>query len=173
MRINKKAQISHTVLKSILWFFFLIVVLLSIVFLVRGYITVVIDTKDIEADLFYNEVLFTKGGISYYDTIIDRVYPGIIDINKFNDDVFSKSISYGSTNYFISANLSLISPDGKEIGSFIYNEEWYKKWKPLTKRYLPGPGSATKIQKQSYVLVRQKEGIIPAILYAEIIYPNK
>lgn len=173
MRINKKAQISHTVLKSILWFFFLIVVLLSIVFLVRGYITVVIDTKDIEADLFYSEVLFTREGISYYDTIIDRVYSGIIDINKFNNEVFSRSISYGSENYFISANFSLIDQDGIEIGSFVYNEEWYKKWKPLTKRYLPGPGSATKIQKRSYVLVKQGTDIVPATLYAEIIYSNK
>ena len=173
MGINKKAQISHTVLKSILWFFFLIVVLLSIVFLVRGYITVVIDTKDIEADLFYSEVLFTKEGISYYDEVIDRAYPGIIDINKFNNEAFSRSISYGSDNYFISANFSLINQEGKEISSFIYNEEGYKKWKPLTKRYMPGPGSATKIQKQSYVLVKQGAGIIPAILYVEIIYPNK
>ena len=171
--MNKKAQTSHTVIKSITWFFFLIIILLSITFLVKSYIRTVIDTKDIEADLFYQEMLFTNNGITYQDEITSRNYPGIIDIDNFNLDTLNKSINYGPENYFIAADFNLRYLDGTLIKSFVYNEKWYDRWKPLTKKYLPGSGSADIVFKQIYVLVKQEEVIFPAILQVEIVYPNK
>ncbi len=170
---NKKAQTSNTIIMSISWFFFLIVVLLSVTFLVKGYLKTTIDIKDIEAELFYQEILFTNNGITYQDEITGRNYPGIIDLNRFNNEDFTKSLSYGKNNYFMSANLSLSSKDGTKIKSFVYNKEWYKKWKPLAKTFLPGTGGAKIIQKKSYVLVKKEELTFPAILYVEIVYPNK
>jgi hypothetical protein len=42
----------------------------------------------------------------------------------------------------------------------------------LTKTFLPGTGGAKMAKKTSYVLVRQNDKLIPAILEAEILYPN-
>jgi len=168
-----KAQTGYTIVKSFTWFLFLIIVLFSIIFLVKNHITLKADIKDIEADIFYQEVMFTKNGITYQDDLTRRSYPGIIDFNKFNKEVVTKTIYYGPENYFLAANFTLNHTDGKFIKSFLYNEEWYNRWKPLTKRFLPGSGSATLVKKQNYVLVKQQENIFPAILSLEIIYPNK
>ena len=65
---------------------FLIIVLLSVVYLVRSYITLKADIKDIEADIFNQETIFTKNGITYKDEITGRSYPGIIDFNKMQID---------------------------------------------------------------------------------------
>ncbi len=170
---NKKAQTSHTMFKSISWFIFLIIILLSVVFLVKNYVKMTIDIKDLEAELFYQESIFTNNGITYQDEITGRTYFGIIDIDKFNNRTFTKSISYGPTNYFMSANYTLKNKDNTLLKSFVYNKEWYEKWKPRAKTFWPGPGSATILKKQSSVLVKDKQNTIPAILYVEIIYPNK
>lgn len=168
---NKKSQTSHTIIKSIYWFVFLIIVLISIVFLVKGYINTKIDIKEIEAELFYQELLFTNNGIIYKDEITGRSYPGIIDIQRFNKDILDNSISYGKENHILAANITLNY--NKDTKYFIYNEEWHKRWLPRAKSRLPGSGGANIILKQSYVLVKENEKLIPGILQAKILYPNK
>jgi hypothetical protein len=169
---NKKGLVGFTATKLILWFLFLIVVLMSVRFLVKKNVDNSIDTKSVESDFFYQEMIYTNDGISYRDPITGRNYPGIIDINKFNSIVANKSVYYGTNNYYIAANFSLRLQTGDVIGSFVYNEEWFGRWKSLTKTFLPGTGGAKMAKKTSYVLVRQNDKLIPAILEAEILYPN-
>jgi len=172
MKLNKKAQTGHTIIKSITWFIFLIIVLLAITLLVKSHIQTTIDIKDIESELFYQELMFTRDGISYQDKLTTRTYPGIIDLSKFNKNTLIETVSYGKNNYFIAANFSLMKQDRTLIESFLYNEDWFKKWKPLAKTGLLGPGGATILKKQNYVLVKDTT-TYPAILNVEIIYPNK
>ena len=124
---NKKAQTGHTVVKTITWVIFLIIVMLMVVYLVRNYVKVKFDTKEIEAELVLNELILTNNGIIYKDNTISRYYPGIIDLNDFNQDTIDQIISYGPKNSFLAANISLTYLNNTIIKSIIYNEEWYTK----------------------------------------------
>ena len=55
------------------------------VILVKTYIVAEIDTQETQAGLFINNILNHKKGLSYYDEEMDRVYPGIISVDAFQD----------------------------------------------------------------------------------------
>jgi hypothetical protein len=170
MRVNKKGQTGHTMVKSIVWFIFLIIVLFSIVYMVRSNITQTIDIRNVEAEVFYHGSL---SALSLNDDIIDRTYMGVIDLNNFNQDYLEKKLNYGPHNTYMTANFTLFDKDVKMIKTFIYNKDAFNKYEPLTRSYIPGTGSATKVEKEVKVMINDNGKVYSGLLNITIIYPNK
>jgi len=51
-----------------------------------------IDTKVAEAGVFTQRIVYSPNGLSYHDPLSNKVYPGIIDLEKFNNPILDKSI---------------------------------------------------------------------------------
>jgi hypothetical protein len=167
--MHRKAQESFSSLIVITWFIFLIIALMSVVFMVRKYVNYSVDSKPIDAEIFAQDLLLAKGGIIHSDNITGRNYPWVIDQDKFTLEIINKTMSYGSNNYYIAANLSLLDKDGKNIKSVLYNELWYSRWKP---RAFSSFGDAVKLNKKKYVLIKQGDRIAPGYILMEIVYPK-
>jgi hypothetical protein len=167
---NKKGQTGHTIVKSIVWFIFLIIVLFSIVIFVRTNITNTIDIKNVEAEIFYYGSL---NALSFKEDLIERSYSGIIDLSTFNKDHLEKKIYYGEENYHMTAKFTLLDKSDKQVQEFIYNQDGFDKYEPLTKSTIWGPGSATKVLKELPVMIKEVDKSYPGLLKTIIIYPNK
>ena len=124
MKVNKKGQTGHTMVKSIVWFIFLIIVLFSIVYLVRSNITNTIDVKNVEAEVFYHGAL---NALSFNEDIIDRTYVGVIDLGNFDQEYLEKKLNYGPHNTYMTANFTLFDKEAKMIKTFVYNKDAFKK----------------------------------------------
>jgi hypothetical protein len=170
MMNNKKAQTGHTIVKSLVWFIFLIIVLFSIVLLVRTNITNTIDIKNVEAEVFYYGSL---SALSFKEDLIDRSYNGIIDLNKFNNHNLESKIYYGEENYHMTAKFTLFDKSDNIIKEFIYNQDGFDKYEPLTKSTIFGPGSATKVLKEIPIMIKDNDKYYSGLLKSIIIYPNK
>lgn len=81
-----------------------------------------LETKGLEYDLLMNRLLYSPNSISYTDTTIGRTYPGIIDMNKFNEETLNKTFG-DSKRFGMKVNL------GKD--TIYYNKESYDEFQPL------------------------------------------
>jgi len=86
--INRKGQ-EH----GLWWFFYLgvmIIFVISVAFLINRVIDVSLETQDLEKHVLFSRFMLSPNSIFYTDPLIQRTYPGIIDMNKFNMETLEK-----------------------------------------------------------------------------------
>ena len=181
---SKRGQISEEVMLFIPRIIFLIAVLFAVVLLVKIFIITTIDINQVEANVLINRILYSKGGLAYYDKNIGRLYPGIVDLNKFRELSASNPnlldnlvISYGFDNPIIAAkitlkNMQLPNSQEKDWNNIVifYNKEKFEKWEPrILSTVKGGEGIVKSFKEQKYVIVRNGEKLMNGILEFYII----
>ena len=169
MKTNKKSQISSEVIYIIPKIIFLTAVLFAVVILVKVFLITAIDVRQVESNVLVNRLLYSRY-ISYFDEDLKRVYPGVIDLNKFqqltsNPNILdTATISYGSDNPIIAAKITLKQKSKDDVTIF-YNKERFDKWEPRALSTVKGgAGSIKAFEYQKYVLVKYGEKLSPGIL---------
>jgi len=175
---NKKgtSSISEHVLLWIPKFVYLVIVVLSVVFLVRMLVVSNIDSTEAEARIFANRIFYSPNAVSYVDPELGRAYPGIIDADKFksmeNSDLTFldiTSLSYGKENRLIAAKLRLKNFESGEEHNVYYNKENYLYWEPRTIHGVSGSGSVNSVDEQRYVTIKSGEKFTSGKLIINII----
>lgn len=154
---------------------FLIVALFAVVILVKSYIITNLDVRDVEHNVLESRLLYSRNGLSYFDSEISRLYPGIIDVEKFqslslkNPNALDEmSMSYGAENPIIAAKISLVTSEKESIA--YYNKDKYDKWEPRSlSGVIGGSGSYKSYAVKKYVLAKDGERIMPALLELKVI----
>jgi len=157
--MNKKGFLGFDIPYFIPKIFFLVIVVLSIVFIVRGFVVTQIDTRSAEGHILINRMIYSPNGIIYYDTSIDRYYPGIIDLNNFNTERLEKTISASD---YIGAKLTLLNKNK----TVFYNEAIYNKYFFQT---TVKEGGAKEISTKLYILIRENEKLSSDILNVSVV----
>lgn len=159
---------------------FLIAVLFAVVLIVKVYIITNVDIREAEANILINRLLYSKNGLSHYDESIKRVYPGVIDLDKFKqlsmnnpNALDSVVINYGSDNPIIAAKITLRGIDtykGDPEIIVYYNKDRFDKWEPRTLSSIRGgAGTVKAFKEQNYVLAKEGDVVTPKILEFYII----
>jgi hypothetical protein len=163
----KKSEVSHEMIFAIIRVIFLTAVLFSVVLLVKSFFVQSISTKDIEATIFFNRILYGQGGILWEDKETGRVYTGIIDLKAFEGAsryLDQYLASYGDSP-LLASKLTLKRKGQQDIIAY-YHQEQFNRWEP---RALPsvegGSGSITSYENEAYVLIFDGEKFSPGSLY--------
>ena len=132
---KKKASISF---QSLIWVFriiFIIIMCFSVIFMIGAFISTHIDVFEAEADIFFQRLVHSKNGISYYDEEIDRLYSLVIDIDKIKSDSFEeelgKAIYYGDENKQVGARIHVQDLEKNINITLFYNKDFYHYPLPL------------------------------------------
>ena len=150
---------SFNVINFIPKIIFLTVVVLSIVFIVRGFVVIEVDVSATESYILINRFIYSPNLFIYYDAGLERNYPGTIDLDKFTDATASKLPNRG----YIAAKLDLSYLDKKK--SVHYNEDVFERFK-----YQAGiSGGSQKFSSKNYVLVEDKGKFIPGTLEITVV----
>ncbi len=168
---NKKSVISGEMIMAIPQIIFLVAVMFAVVILIKVFIITHIDVRQVDANIFVNRILLSKGAISHYDEDIGRVYPGIISLERFQEisstnptNLDEEIMRYGTDNPILAAKMTLKRNGYADIIAY-YNKENFDRWEP---KVLPGvkggPGSVRAFEKQRYVLVKDGDTLFPGIL---------
>lgn len=156
--MNKKSQFSFNILHFILRILILIIVVFSVLYLVYSNVKREFDIFNTESDIVVQAVIYNPNGIFLFDKEINRLYPGIVDLAKFNqeylDKNFNKALYFGDENRHVGIKFTLKDFYGKSANSITYNKRWYDQWEPLAKTGYPGPGGAKIKSNQFFVLVK-------------------
>ncbi|MBD3259076.1 hypothetical protein GF371_00430 [Candidatus Woesearchaeota archaeon] len=171
-RMNKKGFTFNQLFK-LLELAFLLIIILSFVFLTRHTVQKSTDTSSAEAYSYLHSMLYSKNGILYHDSDIDRQYPGIIDVSRFNDIYLDSSMLLNlSENVELpAAKLALLDQSG-----MVREAYWHKKWydRLYPKAGGRGVGSPRQLYQDLYVLKRTAGGRLePAYLSIELIVPRR
>jgi len=171
MKFNKRALIAGEMIMTIPRIFLIIAILFAFVILVKTLIVTEVDTRQVEADILVNRLLFSTNGTLYYDKSIDRLYPGILDLKIFteislnNPNILDTEVmNYGIDNPIIASKITL-KQEGKEDIVAYYNKVQFDRWEP---KILPGirggAGSVKAFLKYRYVLIKDGDSISPGVL---------
>jgi hypothetical protein len=171
--LGRKSQTAMAVNEGmlILRLLFMVFVAMSIVVLVNKFVALNADVGPAERNILANRFLISPSCLAYTDKIIDRPYPGIIDLSRFNSTVLDSCIYFGKINNYAAANLTLqfIGPGTKM--SAVYNELGYAVFRP--KAGIEGAGGSTLFTDTRYVLVMDKGELKKALITIELLTPNK
>ena len=171
MKRKKRGEVSSEVLYFIPKIIFLTAVLFAVVILVKKFIIITTDIRPVESNILVRRLLYPNDGLSYFDSQLNRVYPGTIDLERFRllsqsnpNELDNSAINYGDSNAIISAKITL-RQQGKDDITVYYNKDRFDKWEP---RVLPGvkggAGSVKTFREQQYVLIKENEKISTGIL---------
>lgn len=143
-------------------FFLVLFIIFSIVFIVRSHFKVKIDILDAELNLLAHNMLYTPGGISYQDPITNRIYPGIINLEEFENTFtmssrLNQAFFYDKQPVFAAAFTLDIPQQNKRVEGVYYQKDWYDKWNPLSSSRLIGRGSVIKKKFTFDVLVKASD----------------
>ena len=165
---------------SIVWvgrIIFMLLVITVIILFVNFYSDINISSHQAETELFINRMLYSPQGISYYDPISGRLYPGIIDLTKFetktlpdsNKTLYTipslqKTMDFGLEKH-IGAEIFITDLSDVPLKLAYYNERVYQR----KEETIAGPGGVDVEYKEIYVLAKQENNLIPAILYLHVV----
>lgn len=157
MHVRKKGLMSFNMIVMIPRIIFLVIVLVSCVILIRLFVINEFETKELQADILVNGLLYSAGGVSWYDAETGRAFPEVIDVQQFSGRDFDHALFFSGNN-FMTAKIELFNRDFTTIGAGFYNRQWYENWEPLLTLNIPGIGKIVKIERQYPIIVRQPNG---------------
>jgi hypothetical protein len=100
------------------------------------------------------------------------VYPGIVDMNKFNDNTLDTNINY-PTKRHATASLTLINnQDGKVRAQAYLNKQQYENLETLINSKASGQGSAMSYTKDYPVTYELNGAYYYGTIIMEIVIPN-
>ncbi len=176
IKFSKRAQIDEGWIFLFYRFVIVCLVAIAMVILVKMYIVTEIDVQQTQVDLFTSNMLNMKQGVSYYDEILQRAYPGIILKSDFENSAdletrLNEQMDYGEYD-IIAAELTLFDAEQNKIGTVVYNSEWYERWITLAQTFWSGKGSATDHFINKTVLIKEDAMLSSGILQFHVVMPN-
>ncbi|MCB9362485.1 hypothetical protein H6504_03535 [Candidatus Woesearchaeota archaeon] len=133
------------------------------------------DTSTVEAELFFYQTVYAKKGISYYDSVIDKVYPGKIDLARVKDKStieaeLLQTFDYGGAEPRLAAKYILEDASGKELATWYYDEDMYDNL--IAVAFGTGAGAAIEVTHSLYVIIIDEGKKRSGVLKASIVKQN-
>ncbi|MFP4423683.1 MAG: hypothetical protein ACLFP2_00470 [Candidatus Woesearchaeota archaeon] len=158
-----KGSVSLTGVYYIWKLFMILIIGVAMVMILNSTVNEKVDTREVEATLFIHRLLYTPHGISHYDSVLDKMQPGIIDFSRFDESAINYSSDFED---HIAAKIELIKKDSTD--TIYYNKKAYMKLEPISYSG-KGPGSVTKVRQSIYVLVNDKGSLDPGRLAITVV----
>ena len=124
--LNKKAQLD-TVLN---WVFYRlpIIIIVSVFFgivLLNHFVTG-LNSHEVENLILIKRLTYSPNMLAYQDPVTTRVYPGVIDLNKFSTEYIEENLL--NKNKRLAVNLELTDLETGEIKRAYVNEQRARAW---------------------------------------------
>ncbi|MBI1970098.1 hypothetical protein HYS48_05365 [Candidatus Woesearchaeota archaeon] len=155
-----KKGLSFHIVDTIIWMALLFAGALYLSFIIPKFFAIGMETQELRAELFLQRVLQDPHGIIYLDPLTNKPYPGIIDMEKFQQGYLEHSF-VASQNDILAAELRLNSQK-----QYVH-ELAFKEWKKMV-----AAGAGVLFEKEIPVVVASQGGFTRATLHATIITPR-
>lgn len=130
------------------------------------YVQTDISVEEAEAEIFSQRILTQPSLISYKDPYTRRVYPGIIDIQRFNDIDFDSKLSYSKDNTYLGAKIQIYNTKKDLIAEKIFNEKAYRR---IAEEGIRGKGGINVYEKDTAILIYAEGKLSNAIMHTSVV----
>ena len=165
---NRRGQAQYF-LESAFRIGFLMIALLAFFLLTNFYVINRINTNRLQSEVTADRIMYSDA-IMYEEN--SRIYMGIVDVKKFNDDTLSKKVDY-QTQKHATARLDLRDNiDGTIKYTAYLNKAQYENLYVLAKANANGKGSATIYTKDYPITYKNGTSYRYGTIIMTIIIPN-
>jgi hypothetical protein len=105
-------------------FLFTIVALLSVIFTIKLLLVHDFGTDSLERRLIFFNLFYSKDAFNYVDKDTGRVYPGVIDLVKFQQKGRLDYAAYFTNNNHVAVKFTLKTLEGKEYVAYM-NQRYF------------------------------------------------
>lgn len=176
-KFNKRAEIEY-MLENAFRIGFTVVALLAFFLMINFYINNKIDTRYVQAEVLANRII-QSDALMLQDPNTFRIYTGIVDMDKFNDQTsLDKTINY-EFNRHATAKVKIEKKDVYGVKSYVrdiyLNKNNWDNLKTLINSGSEGKGSASMIVKDFPVTCAYDKDFNLydyCIMTVEVIVPN-
>ncbi|MBT4541010.1 hypothetical protein HOC35_05845 [Candidatus Woesearchaeota archaeon] len=188
---NKKSMVAYFQLMMVMFRIFVLgLVLFSIAFMVFLFIEKDTNIQNEEVELFVEQLLYSKNGLSYRNQDTGRVYPGIINFADIVDPNeiekrLNKAFDFGDYP-LITSNFSLTFPDHiqdtdlEQLKMFYYNKKSFEEYLVVSGWTSGSQQNAIRVEKAINVVLRKENvenGMLkvvnyPATLHMTVLSPK-
>ena len=142
---------------------FTVIVALTTIFLIRAFIVTNIQVASLESNVLINYPHIHKDGFSKFDSQLDRLYPGVIDMNRFTTGQLKILkverpliiVRFAKNQTIIDSQLK------KEEPLYAYRDLGkYQTWQPLAQSKAKGEGGKTAYSEVRYVTLADGKGAV-------------
>lgn len=146
---------------------FITFVFISYVFFSNAFFKNRTATAEAETKIYAERLIFSNECLAYFTPATDRVYPGIIDSNKFTTERISMCMNFSAPGR--AALKAELIENGVSLEAF-YNKEKFPLWYGLSE--LRGSGSYEKHQILMPVSVFENGEFHNAIINITVVVPK-
>lgn len=125
--MDKKGDASEGVL-WVIRIFILVISVVALTVLVESATSKLNDTHGLEYHIYSFRPIFSDQGISYYDSEVQRLKLGVVDLTRFNDETLEKLFSEGYPDKF---GMRLTLEFGSDTREIYYLKDTYERLEPL------------------------------------------
>jgi hypothetical protein len=179
IKFNKRGGIAF---KTLIFAFYRIIVLLTVTLMlwifVSYFVKLNVDVDGVEAEIFAQGLINSPNGTSYKDAATNRVYPGVIDFEKYNSGKLEEQLMkafYFEENNYIAAEIHLLDKEKKpynNVGKKYYNKEKFNRWYQMGKTGFTGAGAAKVYEKIYPIQIINQDKMEYGLLKIIIAIPN-
>lgn len=166
-RIRQKLFLGKNGISDTLLFAMRMFVILPILFFLNIYansfVVTNVNTEAAEMELFIERFLYSPDGFIYYDSDINRYYPGTLDLSKFNDEKINNMLFFNDE--FMSIKFDIVFEDNSVITAY-YNKRHYLLYHDIS-----GVGESIQRQERRYfVNVYDNNELKNAVLVMNVVF---
>ena len=164
--MNKKGDAYKILWNTIIRLPYIAILFLIFVYLNNSLTSTALESYKINDVVTVKRILYSPNALAYQDPDTLRVYPGIIDLDKANQEFMDNSFSISEN--IIAARIEIKSLLGTEIMELYINKKWYDRWNPIS--------SFDQFNKEIFkrpVLIKDYAGVRLGIIKIHVISPNE
>jgi len=171
---NKKKGTVDNWIEQIPYILLTGVVLILIYIIIDMLIKTEVDVKPIQAEVGFYRILYSQNSITYQDSFTGTVYPGIIDMQKFNDATLESLMKYNYEKQLCIRLTIMKLQNSKWVPEqeAYFNKVWFNRLEPLASAGIVGLGSAQKFTKIVPVSYLRDGSMMQGYLQADFILPR-
>lgn len=133
-----------------------------------------VDVKAVQAEVGFYRIVYSPNAITYQDNFTGAVYPGVIDLRRFNDTTIDALMKYSYDKQLCARFRIMKMQNTKWVleQEAYFNRVWFERLEPLASAGIIGLGSAQKFTKVMPVSYIKDGSLIQGYLQADFILPR-
>ncbi len=177
--MDKKAQEDAVGIMDMMEWLPRVVVLVVLIFIVHGLVNVGIknevDIFDAESEMIIQRLMHSKDSFTYYDADIGRLYPGMLELDKFTEQTLYSMFNPAGDDEHLSMKLTLTtwkkSREKLDVKPIYLNRENFEKWIVLT-GFLGRGGKKLRTETFQVTALAKDNQKFVGDLKIEVVMPN-
>lgn len=165
--MNKKSQAYQILEYYLVRIPFILILVGLFVYMASSLESNALQSHDVRKQIIQNRIFYSPNSITYFDLESGRIYPHIIDMERFNNLQLDQAF-WTKENKLLTGKIDLTNVDLNKTETAYINEDQYERWKHYTKF-----DQYDNFIEKKLVLIREDGKLYQGVIKLNFVIPNE